>query len=229
MDTQHLSDGINWTKYAGNPVFNDPTWAHNQTENWGVMKVGNEYLMWYSTWGVRQSGIAVSTDLINWTPHTPGPIFATNSIPSDDRYSQFCPFSFTYGGFYYVLVPSYSSVGDYSKFYLYRSSSPYFPESDRTLVRIAHTPQGVDAKDNDTPYILTSDIERSIFPNDELRVYYAGDPGSGNWFECLLIEPDIAEALSDAPLPSATGNLTWTPSGTVAVVNSPVRSRGSVS
>ncbi|MBP9056353.1 MAG: DUF2341 domain-containing protein, partial [Saprospiraceae bacterium] len=217
------TDGINWTKYNANPVFNDPTWAHNQTENWGVMKVGNEYLMWYSTWGTRQSGIAVSTDLINWTPHTPGPIFATNSISSDDRYSQFCPFSFTYGGFYYVLVPSYSSAGDYSKFYLYRSSSPYFPESDRHLVRIAHTPQGVDAKDNDTPFILTSDIERSIFPNNELRVYYAGDPGSGNWFECLLIEPDIADALSDAPLPSAVGNLTWTPTGTVAVVNNPAR------
>ena len=215
------TDGINWTKYAGNPVFNDPTWAHNQTENWGVMKVGNEYQMWYSTWGQRQSGIAVSTDLINWTPHTPGPIFTSNGITSDDRYSQFCPFSFTYGGLYYVLVPSYSSVGDYSKFYLYRSSSPYFPESDRTLVRIAHTPQGVDAKDNDTPYVLTSDIERSIFPNNELRVYYAGDPGSGNWFECLLIEPDIAVALSEAPLPSA-GNLSWTSAGTVAVVNSPV-------
>ena len=81
----------------------------------------------------------------------------------------------------------------------------------------------MDAKDNDTPYILTTDIERSIFPNDELRVYYAGDPGSGNWFECLLIEPDIAEALSDAPLPAAVGNLSWTPSGTVAVVNTPVR------
>ncbi|MBK9097325.1 MAG: DUF2341 domain-containing protein [bacterium] len=221
------ADGINWTKYAGNPVFNDPTWAHNQTENWGVMKVGSEYLMWYSTWGTRQSGIAVSTDLINWTPHTPGPIFATNGIPSDDRYSQFCPFSFKYNDNYYVLVPSYSSVGDYSKFYLYRSSSPYFPEADRTLVRVAHTPQGVDARDNDTPFVLTLDIERSIFPNDELRVYYAADPGSGSWTwsECLLIEPDIAQALSDAPLPSA-GNLTWsggTPS-TVAVVNNPVRS-----
>lgn len=218
------ADGINWSKYSGNPVFNDPTWAHNQTENWGVIKVGTEYLMWYSTWGTRQSGIAVSTDLINWTPYTPGPIFATNGIPNDDRYSQFCPFSFKYNGYYYVLVPSYSSVGDYSKYYLYRSSSPYFPESDRHLVRIAHTPQGVDAKDNDTPFVLTLDVERSIFPNDELRVYYAADPGTGSWTwsECLLIEPDIAEALSDASLPSA-GNLTWSGTSAVAVVNNPVR------
>jgi len=89
---------------------------------------------------------------------------------------------------------------------------------------IAHTAQGVDAKDNDTPFVLTLDIERSIFPNDELKVYYAADPGTGSWTwsECLMIEPDIAEALSYAPLPSA-GNLTWTSAGTVAVVDNPVR------
>ena len=58
------TNGINWTKYATNPVFNDPTWAHNSTENWGVIKVGTQYLMWYSDLnGPRQSGIATSTNL----------------------------------------------------------------------------------------------------------------------------------------------------------------------
>ena len=85
------TDGISWTKHASNPVFNDPTWATGATENWGVMKVGSEYLMWYTNFGMRQSGIAVSTDLVNWTPHTTGPIFASSGIASDDRYSQFCP------------------------------------------------------------------------------------------------------------------------------------------
>jgi hypothetical protein len=28
------SDGISWTKHPANPVFNDPTWAAGQTENW---------------------------------------------------------------------------------------------------------------------------------------------------------------------------------------------------
>ena len=32
--------GIHWTKSPSDPVFNDPTWAHGATENWGVMKVG---------------------------------------------------------------------------------------------------------------------------------------------------------------------------------------------
>jgi len=29
------ADGIGWTKHPANPVFNDPTWASGQTENWG--------------------------------------------------------------------------------------------------------------------------------------------------------------------------------------------------
>jgi len=216
------TDGINWTKHPSNPVFNDPTWAHNQTQNWGVMKVGSEYLMWYCNFGVRESGIAVSTDLINWTPHTSSPIFQSSGSSGDDRYSQFSPFSFKYGSYYYVLVPSYNSGANYAKSYLYRSSSPYFPVSDRHLVRIAHTsqPGGVDALDNDTPCLLTLDIERSVFPNNELWLYFGAEPGSG-WREGLIIETDIAAALADAPLPF--GNLSWSSTGSVVVVNTPVK------
>ena len=96
------TDGIHWTKSPSNPVFNDPTWAHGATESWGVMKVGSQYLMWYSDFGMRQSGIAVSTDLVTWAPYQPGPIFVSSGVPTDDRYSQFCPFSFKYGSYYYV-------------------------------------------------------------------------------------------------------------------------------
>ncbi|MDD3642197.1 MAG: DUF2341 domain-containing protein [Candidatus Krumholzibacteria bacterium] len=218
------ADGISWTKHPSNPVFNDPTWASGQTENWGVMKVGSEYLMWYSNFGMRQSGIAVSTDLVNWAPHTPGPIFASSGVASDDRYSQFCPFSFRYGEYYYVLVPSYSSVANYSSFYLYRSTSPYFPEADRHLVRIAHTVGGAgewDNHDNDTPCLFTLDIERTQFYNDELWCYYAAEGGSDMWKEGLLIETDIAGALADAPLPG--GEISWAVSGDAQVVDSPVR------
>ncbi len=220
----YSSDGINWTKHASNPVFNDPTWCHDQTENWGVMKVGSEYLMWYSSFGTRQSGIAVSSDLVNWAPHQTDPIFATSGDPGDDRYSQYCPFSFKYGEYYYVLVPSYDNSWNYSKFYMYRSSSPYFPESDRHLVRIAHTvaQDGEwDDHDNDTPFVLTMDIERTQFYNDELWCYYASEGGADYWKEGLLIETDIASALSDAPLPGLFGN--WSVDGDIAVVDDPVR------
>lgn len=219
----YSSDGITWTKHASNPVFNDPTWAHNQTENWGVMKVGSEYLMWYSNFGIRESGIAVSTDLVTWTTYQPNPIFATSGVPSDDRYSQYCPFSFKYGGDYYVLMPSYNNSYNYSKYYLYRSSSPYFPLSDRHLVRVAHTvgPDGQwDDNDSDTPFVLTLDIERTVFYNDELWCYYAAEGGANLWKEGLHFEPDIAAALADAPLPGFFGN--WSVEGDVTVVGSPV-------
>ncbi len=218
------TDGITWTKHPSNPVFNDPTWATGATENWGVMKVGSEYLMWYSNFGMRQAGIAVSTDLVNWTPHQPGPVFTSSGVPSDDRYSQFCPFSFKYGDDYYVLVPSYSSVANYSSFYMYRSPSPFFPESDRELVRIAHTvgSSGAwDSHDSDTPCMFMLDIERTQFYNDELWCYYAAEGGSDLWKVGLMVETDIAAALSDAALPGE--EYTWTVSGDVSVVDTPVR------
>jgi hypothetical protein len=219
------TDGIHWTKSASNPVFNDPTWAHGATENWGVMKVGSQYLMWYSDFGMRQSGIAVSTDLVTWAPYQAGPIFASSGVPSDDRYSQFCSFSFKYEGYYYVLMPSYSSVANYSKNYLYRSSSPYFPTSDRHIVRITRTlgPDGAwDDHDGDTPYILTLDIERTKFFNDQIWCYYSSEEGSDYWREGLMIEPDIAAALADRPLPNP--GTTWSVSGDITVVDNPTHS-----
>ena len=218
------TDGISWTKHPSNPVFNDPVWATGATENWGVMKVGSEYLMWYSNFGMRQSGIAVSTDLVNWTPHQPGPIFSSSGDPSDDRYSQFCPFSFKYGDDYFVLVPSYSSVGNYSSYYLYRSTSPYFPESNRDLVRVAHTVGSAgewDSRDSDTPCMFTLDIERTQFYNNELWCYYAAEGGSDLWKVGLLQETDITAALSYAALPGE--EFSWIVSGDVTVVDSPVR------
>jgi hypothetical protein len=218
------SDGIAWTKYAGNPVFNDPTWAHDQTQNWGVIKVDSVYIMWYGDFGQRESGIAVSTDLVSWTPHQPGPVFATNGIPDDDRYSQYCPFSFKYGDDYYVLVPSYDIGSNYGKFYLYRSSSPYFPESDRHLVRVAHTVGSNgewDDHDSCTPCVLTLGIERTSFYNDELWCYYSGEGGSDLWKEGLLVETDIAAALSDAPT-TVEADFSWSTSGDVSVVDDPV-------
>jgi hypothetical protein len=218
------ADGIFWTKHPSNPVFNDPTWAAGETENWGVMKVGSEYLMWYSDFGMRQSGIAVSTDLVGWTPHQSAPIFASSGDPSDDRYSQYCPFSFKYGEYYYVLMPSYTSVANYSKNYMYRSSSPYFPESDRELIRVVRTVgEGGewDDHDGDTPFVFTLDVERTQFYNDELWCYYSSEGGADMWKEGLFIEHDIAAALAPAPYPAE--GLHWILEGEISVIDSPVR------
>lgn len=223
------SDGITWYKSTSNPVFYDNTlssWSYHSVENWGVIKVGSQYLMWYGDLNApRESGIATSTDLISWTPYASNPIFATSGGTSSYTYSQYCPFTFVYGGYYYVLVPSYTSVGNYARYYLYRSSSPYFPTGDRYLVRVVHTTGASwlwDAQDSDTPMVLTSDIERSVFPGNQLWTYYAGaSEPAGTWREGLLIEPNIAAALTDAALPFG---VSWTtsPAGSVTVANSPL-------
>ena len=63
-------DGINWTKYAGNPIFIPValgTWAINPF----IMKEGSLYKMWYGDADVSPGGnirifYATSTDGINW-------------------------------------------------------------------------------------------------------------------------------------------------------------------
>jgi len=128
--------------------------------------------------------------------------------------------------YYYVLVPSYDSGANYSRNYLYRSSSPYFPESDRHLVRITRTvgPDGAwDDHDGDTPFVFTLDIERTNFYNNELWCYYSSEGGSDMWKEGLMIEHDIDAALADAPLPEET-DFSWRIEGDVKVVDTPVHS-----
>jgi len=218
------TDGLSWTKHASNPVFNDPTWANGDTQNWGVIKVDAEYLMWYGNFGQRESGIAVSTDLVNWTPHTAGPIFTSSGDPGDDRYSQYCPFSFTHDGDYYVLVPSYDAGGDYGRIYLYRSSSPYFPEADRELVRVALT-VGQDGQWDDhdlcTPFVFSADVTRALSGGDHLWAFYSGEGGNNHWAEGLCWETDLDAALADAELPSSGG--AWNATGEISAADDPVR------
>jgi hypothetical protein len=217
------TDGITWTKHPSNPVFNCPYWAHNDSESWGIMKYGSEYHMWYTSRAVREIGLAVSTDLVSWSPHTTTPIYASSGDPGDDLYNHYCPDIFRYGGVFYMLICNYNSTYNYGKLYLYSCPNPYFAEADRHLVRIAHT-VGSDGEwddhDSDTPFVFTLDIERTAFYNNELWCYYAAEEGSNLFGEGLLIESDIAEALSDTPLPGTLG--AWTAEGDVTPVESPV-------
>ena len=75
------SDGINWTKHAGNPVINagaSGEWDDNQIGPGTVIIDGGVYRMWYSGFDGTQLGIgyATSTDGINWTKHLSNPIFS---------------------------------------------------------------------------------------------------------------------------------------------------------
>ncbi len=75
------SDGINWTKYAGNPVLSvsDSGWDSIYVQDPHVIKQGSIYHLWYG--GVNQYdffgqeiGYAVSNDGINWTKSPDNPV-----------------------------------------------------------------------------------------------------------------------------------------------------------
>ncbi|NOY79171.1 MAG: hypothetical protein GXO76_15065 [Calditrichaeota bacterium] len=192
------TDGIHWKKSAHNPVFNDPTWAHNHTEAWGIIKVDDLYFLWYNTLGVdqRQVGLALSRDLVHWKPFKNAPIFS--SEPGTDRYRQFCVFPFRYGPYFYMLIPSQDQSKNYAVFRLYRCKNPYFLEKDREFVKKVLLPGKMgqwDDYDLDTPLLLTTDITRSTFYNNKIWMYYSGEGGDGHWKEGLVIEPDIDHSL----------------------------------
>lgn len=191
-------DGIHWVKNANNPVFNDPTWAHDHTEGWGLIKVADTYFLWYNTLGVnqRQVGLALSKDLIHWKPYQNSPIFSSKS--GTDRYRQFCVFPFRYGEFFYILIPSQNKSKNYASFRLYRCKNPYFLEQDRKFVKKVLLPGEFgewDDYDLDTPLLLTLDISRRIFYKNQFWLYYSGEGGDGHWKEGLVIEPNINHAI----------------------------------
>jgi hypothetical protein len=192
------TDGVRWTKNPNNPVFNDPSWAHDHTEGWGVIRVRDKYLLWYNTLGMttRQVGVAVSTDLINWRPYKDFPIFA--SAEGTDRYHQFCAFPFRYGRFYYLIVTSQDSSQNWATFYLYRCETPYFCENDRECVKKILLPgrfRDWDDHDLDTPALLTLDVTRTTFYQNQFWLYYSGEGGDDRWKEGLLIDSNVEHCL----------------------------------
>jgi hypothetical protein len=133
------ADGTTWTNYGSNPVYDEAAaWpARGSTsgiEPYGLIKVGATYYLYYSCWGVlyRAVGVATSTDLHTWTPYASNPVFSGG---------RFCGSPFTYGGYYYFLVPHYTTkldatAGNEAELELYRDTSPYFSPDTREFVRV---------------------------------------------------------------------------------------------
>ncbi|MHC5182889.1 MAG: DUF2341 domain-containing protein, partial [Planctomycetota bacterium] len=83
------TDGVTFTKYAGNPVFEDPDWAAGDTEGpcFSALKEDGVYYVMYNTLGGhRQSSIVSSTDLTTWTRVYDYPRFAGGATTADWNY-----------------------------------------------------------------------------------------------------------------------------------------------
>jgi len=187
------TNGLSWIEDPNNPVF-DATWTTTCTENWGVMKDGSTYYMYFNRLGYDPRVIGVATAPNPWGPWT-----EVSDSPTFG-YHTFCAFPFKYNGEYYLLSPKYSVGGDYSVIELWKSGDPTFPVDNREFVRYAGIfgDSGLwDGQDVDTPAVLTDDVGRDTFgiTGGQIWTYYAGQSSSG-WNEGLMQTTDIASALT---------------------------------
>jgi len=89
-------DGINWTKYAGNPVLDagsSGSWDDAGIFPTTVRIEGTTYKMWCTGFdgGVFRFGYATSSDGINWVKHANNPIMNVGPAGSWERGSIFLP------------------------------------------------------------------------------------------------------------------------------------------
>ena len=212
------SDGITWTPYASNPVLAGTAgqWDAPPTgiDPWGLIKVGTTYYLFFNNIGTnpRSTGLATSTDLINWTKDANNPIFTTN---------RYCASVFKYSSYYYMIIPKMYSFGGYepNKYYqrieLYRDINPTFYASDRQYLGILQYQRSCDVNISwdweypDTPMVLTTDIQKSVFPDNKIRMYYTGRGVSAIWYHGLSYgDLDMIANLPALIIPFTPINLT---------------------
>jgi len=90
------NDGINWTKSNSNPVLpigQPGNFDADHVDYPSVIFHNNKYWMWYTGWssGVRQIGLATSTDGVNWTKHSGNPVLTVGPTSAWDAQGAAVP------------------------------------------------------------------------------------------------------------------------------------------
>ena len=181
-------DGITWTvQNSDNPVLEPIGGWETNCEPWSVIKVGTTYYLWYNNVASgtnRATGLATSTDLINWTRDSNNPIF------TNGRYMTSVV---KYGSYYYLFIFNNQT----NSLELYKDTSPTFYSSSRTFIQVAHSTVAGSSWEGtviDAVWVMTDDITKSTFnaTNNELWIYYGGYSSSTtNLGHGLLIEPSL--------------------------------------
>lgn len=203
-----------WTRYEGNPVYDNQIWSHSGAEPWGLIKIGATYHLWVNNYGgsglapngvgERQTGLVTSTDLIHWTADPSNPIYVGQ---------RYCPCIWHQGRYYYMLVTHQITGVDYANLEIYRSLDPRFlPDRRRFLGSALYTPQDAttaDGGDLDTPLPVMTGPEMEYL-DDPLPIYYAVQSQAGAWKMGLFHLP--MASIADGALLADTFTATHTPS-----------------
>jgi len=90
------TDGIHWTKSGPNPVltYGQPgNFDADHVDYPSVIYHNNKYWMWYTGWsnGIRQIGLATSSDGVNWTKYSGNPVLTVGPTSAWDAQSTAVP------------------------------------------------------------------------------------------------------------------------------------------
>lgn len=196
-------DGISWTKYNGNPVFNsDHDWDLNkrqnhETEGWGLLIDNSQYYLFYNPVSrkPRQVGVAQSSDLVSWKSLSSYPLLPSEGLPWDLSYMKYCVCPFKIEGKFYLLVSMSDKYYIKSKIGLYRlvGSLPSL-EGLEFLGYILETSEKWCKKELDTPFVVCNPS------GDKLMCYYGGRSIRNEWTLGLalinIFEPIRAACMS---------------------------------
>ncbi|MCZ7404801.1 MAG: hypothetical protein O8C67_07710 [Candidatus Methanoperedens sp.] len=108
------SDGINWTKYSGNPVLNpggNGGWDDKHVYHQTVLKDNTSYKMWYiglESSDIGRIGYATSSDGITWTKYGGNPVLNLGNSSAWDGANLATPFVLFYGNSYKMWYGGYN-------------------------------------------------------------------------------------------------------------------------
>ena len=178
-------DSINWEVNLNPILIPEFEWEGNEIENWGVIKVGSKYYLNFESAGPnrlleeRNIGIAYSEDLINWEKLSPDPAI---------KNSVYCASFFSYNNEIYMIVPNLY------KFKIYRFTS-FEKLSEEDLIGYYEPYDSLLKVILDTPDVITSDIRKEVYPEDELNFVF-GTYRDGEWFTTLSKFKNVDEFLN---------------------------------
>ncbi|MBD3181463.1 sigma-70 family RNA polymerase sigma factor [Candidatus Poribacteria bacterium] len=165
-------DGINWTKYSGNPVMKsgeDGGWNNKHIIGCSVLRDSGEYKMWYyeivENKGKRASQIslAFSRDGISWTPYSDNPV-----LRQTGKYGNGTPHVIFNGVEYIMWYP----ISDPT---IYPASKLVFATSPDGMTWTQQPIIALQAGDEESwDYLGVQEKPAVIFDGKKYRMWYSG-------------------------------------------------------
>jgi predicted GH43/DUF377 family glycosyl hydrolase len=125
-------DGINWTRYSGNPILtkgDTASWENFWIESPAVLwdSATNQYMMWYSgvnkNW-IIQTGLATSPDGLNWTKYPGNPVITNGQPQSYDDMWVAVPSVIKRNNQFEMWYSSFNSVAAWDTIFICYATSP---------------------------------------------------------------------------------------------------------